>query len=58
MDFLRSMPLMVDWPLPSISALFRNVRSVRKLRNQVIFKEGDPVEEIYFIKKGEVEVTN
>lgn len=56
MDFLKSLPLMNNWPLPSISALFRNIVSVKKTRNQTIFEEGDPVNEIFFIKSGEVEV--
>ncbi len=55
-DFLATINLFQHWGITQISALLMNMEEHKYLRKQVIFKEGEASENIYFVLNGEVEV--
>lgn len=55
-EFFRGIALLKDWPPQNISALLRNSAVVKFKHGQTIFKQGDEVNEVYFVKSGEIEV--
>ena len=55
-DFLKSIPLISNWPNENIFRLIYNLQELSLKRKQVLFDIGDPVEMIYFIRSGEIEV--
>ena len=56
MKFLRSLAMTKDWPSENILGLMRQLKPVQARRNHVVYDYGYPVEMIYFIRSGEVEV--
>ena len=56
LKFLKTLSLTKDWPSENILGLMRQLKPVQAKRNHVIYDFGDPVEMIYFIRSGEIEV--
>ena len=56
LTFFKTTSLTRDWPYSSIGGLMRHFKAVKFARNHVIYSFGDPIESIYFVKSGEVEV--
>jgi len=48
--------LITNWPNENIFRLIYNLKELTLKRKQVLFDIGDPVEMIYFIRSGEIEV--
>lgn len=56
LKFIKSVPITKEWPHANIAGLLRHAKPLQLTRNYVFYNIGDPVEYIYFIKQGEVEV--
>lgn len=54
--FFRSIPLLMDWPQHALSAILRDSKLIKFSHGQTIFKQGDEVNEVYFVKQGDIEV--
>lgn len=54
--FLRSFPLFGDWTQLALSKLTYFFIELTYKRGEVLFKEGDSVHDVYFIKSGEFEL--
>lgn len=55
-DFYKSFSLMADWHNEDIQLLKSCSKAQTIKRNQIIYNIGDPIESIYLIKNGEIEV--
>ena len=56
LNFFKSTPLTKDWPSSSLVGLLRHAKLQNMAMNSVIYDFGSPSNQIYFIKRGEVEV--
>lgn len=57
MSFFRGFHMFDAWNTSALSSLLVNVNQMKFDRNQAIFREGERPDNIYFIYKGEVELT-
>jgi len=57
LKFLRSLSMTKDWPSENILGLMRQLKPIQAKRNHVVYDYGYPVEMIYFIRNGEIELT-
>lgn len=57
-DFLQSIPLFSTWSRNLLMKLLYKIEKRSLIKNQVMIKEGDPVNEIFIIKSGEFEVSS
>lgn len=55
-DFLHRFAIFQDFTKARISSLLFLFESLNLKRNQLIYKEGDKSDFLYFIKSGEIEV--
>lgn len=55
-DFLATINLFQHWSITQISALLMNMEEHKYQRKQIIFREGEDSQNIYFVLNGEVEV--
>lgn len=58
MEFLQGFPATSRLSETTLSTIITNFSTHTLQRNQVIFKEGDPAENLYFVQQGEVVVNN
>jgi CRP-like cAMP-binding protein len=56
LNFFKSTPLTKDWPSSSLVGMMRHSKVYNMAVNNVVYDFGDPSNQIYFIKQGEVEV--
>ena len=54
--FLEGLDLFKKWKEFELVQMIKFMEEVKFTRKQVLFKEGDESTNIYFIKKGEIEV--
>ena len=55
--FFRSLPMFAGWSKSLLAKLCIYVKEKRFTRNQLIYREGDPAAEVFFLVSGEVLVT-
>jgi hypothetical protein len=53
---MRICKFLHDWPEDNLAMLVKRSRLMACSKKQILFKEGDLAEEIFFIHSGEVEV--
>jgi CRP-like cAMP-binding protein len=51
-QFLRSLPFFSQLTKTSVSKLTYQFKDINTIKNQVLYKEGDPADLIYIIKNG------
>jgi len=56
LDFIKCVNIFQHWRMNALPSVILNSQTVEFKRKQIIFREGDPCDRIYFIKKGEVEL--
>lgn len=54
--FLRNLPAFMNWPVNSLTRLTYYLPKKTFLRNQVVFKEGDPSSHAFIVLEGEFEI--
>lgn len=52
-NFLNSLPMFKSWTKGSLTKLSYFFKEKQFVRNQVVYKEGEPAEEVYVVKEGE-----
>ena len=57
LKFFQSLPMMEGWPIWNLSEIVKEASCLELEKRQTVFKAGDPVDDIYFIKEGEVELS-
>lgn len=56
LELLKSIPLTKEWSNMSLISLLRQCKTLHLIKNNVVYNIGDPVDCVYFIKQGEIEV--
>ena len=56
LEFLQSFPIFNMWSLAALEEIFHHLKKEVFRRNQIIYKDGEKADFIYFINEGEVEV--
>mgnify|MGYP000877262172 FL=1 len=56
MEFYSKVPLVADWPTAGISAIIRGQILRHLSKGDVLFRQGEEADSIFFIKSGEIEV--
>ena len=56
-QFLKNIPFFSQLTKTSLSKLTYQFKEVSMIKNQTLYKEGDPAENFYIIKNGQFEVT-
>jgi CRP-like cAMP-binding protein len=56
MKMLKAMPLLDGWRDENFFGLIRQMKVVPLVRNDIIFDVGDPCDQVFIVKNGEVEV--
>jgi CRP-like cAMP-binding protein len=57
LSFLREISLLKDLEEPQLVALWPRLRERRLRKSEVLFREGDPGEEMFFIRSGTILVS-
>lgn len=57
LEFLKAIPLTKEWSNMSLISLLRQCKTVQLTKNNIVYNIGDPVDCVYFIKQGEIEVS-
>ncbi|KAL4453114.1 hypothetical protein ABPG74_015345 [Tetrahymena malaccensis] len=55
MEYLSNLPYFVSWNINQLKNLFLNSRRREYIKDQYIFQEGDKIDSIYIIRKGDFE---
>ncbi len=55
-EFLKKVSIFADWPFSKIIAFLQLLQEKKLNKNDLVFKEDDSADFIYFIKEGEIEV--
>ena len=56
LEFLKQIPLTKEWSNMSLISLLRQCKTSQLTKNNVVYNIGDPIDCVYFIKQGEIEV--
>ncbi|KAL4454923.1 hypothetical protein ABPG74_006305 [Tetrahymena malaccensis] len=56
-SFLKEIPPFNNWPNAGIMVIYNNSEDIEYQINNVIYKEGERCQYVYFIKEGEIEIS-